>query len=137
MSVTAFAQGGKAAQGSCLARPIVSVLPSPPTTRQGYLSYLSTRCFLSLFGKVSLVLKDACVFAITCPLHFSACSGTSSLENQTIGIVKRTFKYLDKIIFVELSIFVLPILLSSRYDVVLTYKQNLLKNMQKRTPSKN
>lgn len=87
MSVTAFAQGGKAAQGSCLARPIVSVLPSPPTTRQGYLSYLSTRCFLSLFGKVSLVLKDACVFAIACHL-FSARSGASSLENQTIGILK-------------------------------------------------
>lgn len=131
MPVRASAQGGKAAQGSCLARPIVGIL-LPLLHYTAGLSYLSTRCFLSLFGKVSLVLKDACVFAITCPLHFSACSGTSSLENQTIGIVKRTFKYLDKIIFVELSTFVLPILLSSRYDVVLTYKQNLLKNMQKK-----
>lgn len=131
MSVTAFAQGGKAAQGSCLARPIVSVLPSPPLHgRVIFLIYLLVVSYR--FSAKSVWFWKTHVFLLLLVIFFSARSGESSLENQTIGIVKRTFKYLDKIIFVELSTFVLPILLSSRYDVVLTYKQNLLKNMQKK-----
>lgn len=125
MPVTAYAQGGKAAQGSCLARP-------PNYTAELSFLFIYSLFLIafrqSQFGSERRMCFCYCLSSFFCPFR-----GVVVRESNDRNF-KRTFKYLDKIIFVELSTFVLPILLSSRYDVVLTYKQNLLKNMQKKNP---